>query len=735
MVKTTSAATPTLTMTETVSIDKVYKLLTAEYDLGDDVVRGLLKFIEGNGKVDVTYTHGKNKHTNEPNTSGRWFANCGLQSMSNEARYYLLGDDYVDLDFVNSNPKILLDYAINNGVSPSDYEYLKAYCNGGRELLIQQGLKGIKDWMRAMCMDPYRYDESWCEDKKRLACNVKSIVETLVKKFPKEYEEATEDVGSFMARLLFNKESILLQDLLDELKLKKVDVMTLCFDGCVVKKSPMISEVLKIWNEKHPSFECVVKPWRSYPNLKYINVQSWDYKDNVIFSYIYDSLGTVFESETKAFSYLYKHLLKTVRLIQGKTYVLKSNTESDFYLLAKSSAMKDVTFKLRGKNDSVLEVPIIKLIKMTPRLFNFDGLDYFKETPNNFCLFQGFVPDLQPMEIPPNYEEVVEPVLNHMFHCWSRGDQYFYDWLINYFAFLVQHYPKKSESILIFTGDEGTGKSMLLDFMMDKIFGHMAFTITGSDKLTRNFNSHLAGKIIICMEELRGTGDDYRHDSNRLKQLATGKWIDIERKGIDVIKILNTLNIIGFSNYPNPLGACRGIKRRIVIQEVSDIYKGDADYFRNLMKVLDDPITAHCLLKYLREVKVDMDMLRFNKPTTFAKSQSVFQALPVVEKCLYLYKVIQDDPSYNSTVDKVGFVRCENISELNARCFETKLTSNVIGKTLAQLKLTEKRSAGTRYRDYREYKFEDDILEVAKEEAQIMGLIEPPNCLLDETEL
>lgn len=721
------------TYTETVPVDRLNKLLTADYDLGFDTVRSLIRMIENGGVNTVEYTYGRNKKTDEPNTSGRLFAKSGLQHMSCEARHFLIGDKYTDLDFVNSNPKIMLWLAKNNGVTKENYQYLEAYCDKGRDLIMKEFPK-IKDQVRELCCDPMRdVSDSKCEPLKKIAENIKFIVNKLVEKNSKEFvEEFDKDYGSYSAKMLFNKESELCNELITILKKQNIEVMTLCFDGCIVKNHPKIQKCLDEFNEAYPDFSVVIKPWRVYPEIGFINPQQWDYTDKTYFGNIDGLLSVIYRSQDLAFYKILPTLLKTTRSINWKEIYCKCVDDTDFYKVMKITAFKEYEARYYDDKGHVCKLRLVEIMKRVPELFNYNSIDFFKPTNNNFCLFQGFVPDLEKTPVPENAEELIQPVLHHLHEVWGAGDEQMTDFIINYFAYIIQNYPVKTESILIFTGDEGTGKSMLLDWMMDNIFGHMALTLTGSDKLTRNFNAHLAGKLIVCMEELKSEGEDYRHNSNRIKQLATGKWLDVERKGIDLCRVINTINMIGFSNYRNPLSAVKGINRRLILQEVSSIYKGNKEYFRKLAKTLDNPLTAVAFLHYLRSIQVDINKLRFDKPNTKSKISSVFDALVPIERALYIWKIVQDSSTYDQTSPK-GYVCAEDLIKILEKYFDIKKSPTAVGKEIGAMFPNGKARTSTKnYRKYDTYEFDIDLLKLASDRAFDMGLNNQSQFALDD---
>jgi len=279
-------------------------------------------------------------------------------------------------------------------------------------------------------------------------------------------------------------------------------------------------------------------------------------------------------------------------------------------------------------------ISLLSLLKTWPLLIP-SQIVPFKPNDGEFSTYNGFLPDLT--NVRKDYEAHIDPVLSHIRKVWASDNKLLYDYILDYFAFIVQT-GKKTESILIFNGDEGCGKSLIMDWIIDKIFGNLALTMTGCEKLTRNFNSHLSGKLLVCLEEMMGSGDrqSQKVDLNRIKHLCTSTKMDSERKGIDLSIEENAISIVGFSNYDNPLPPVVGLNRRMVQARVSSIFKGNQSYFNKLGNFLEKDVEAPaCFLKLLMTRVVSLNSIRFKKPESEEKNYNRYMALHDVVKACY----------------------------------------------------------------------------------------------------
>jgi hypothetical protein len=109
---------------------------------------------------------------------------------------------------------------------------------------------------------------------------------------------------------------------------------------------------------------------------------------------------------------------------------------------------------------------------------------------------------------------------------------------------------------IIFKGTEGTGKGLLYDFIICKVFYTNQTTVISNDELNNSFNEFLENKSFIIANEVQ----DYTNKKSvyeKLKQWITDKTILLNSKHINMRNITNTANFLIYSNndYPIPISA------------------------------------------------------------------------------------------------------------------------------------------------------------------------------------
>src|SRR5690606_20224476 len=94
-----------------------------------------------------------------------------------------------------------------------------------------------------------------------------------------------------------------------------------------------------------------------------------------------------------------------------------------------------------------------------------------------------------------NYDEPVEGdwsmLRGHIYlNICESNDEYF-QWLMTWLAMLFQKPDAKPGSTLVITGEKGTGKSTLFDYV-NQLLGRCGITVSQRKQIVGQFNGHLA---------------------------------------------------------------------------------------------------------------------------------------------------------------------------------------------------------------------------------------------------
>jgi len=175
----------------------------------------------------------------------------------------------------------------------------------------------------------------------------------------------------------------------------------------------------------------------------------------------------------------------------------------------------------------------------------------------------------------------VELLWTHIKNILCSKNEELFNYTRNHLIHLVC--GKKMKKGLYLKSGQGTGKSIVFEFLMEKVLGPSLFWKTSSpDVVIGQFNGQLEGKLILYLEEIRCKSvTEWDAFSNALKDLMTASEIEIERKHGTPYLIYNLLSIIMVSN--KEALKLEYDDRRWIVLDISEEMKGNLVYFEELL--------------------------------------------------------------------------------------------------------------------------------------------------------
>tara|TARA_R100001594_G_scaffold150642_1_gene213023 strand:- start:189 stop:2423 length:2235 start_codon:yes stop_codon:yes gene_type:complete len=137
--------------------------------------------------------------------------------------------------------------------------------------------------------------------------------------------------------------------------------------------------------------------------------------------------------------------------------------------------------------------------------------------------------------------------LNHIHNILADGDDDTYEYILNWFAQILQTPHKKNKVCLVLhSSAQGVGKSLILD-MIGRIIGHHSYYSTSNLKhILGDFNGDAEGKLLVNLNETNWGGD--KKMVGAFKEFITDETIVINRKGKESYTIKNFSNTIITTN-------------------------------------------------------------------------------------------------------------------------------------------------------------------------------------------
>jgi len=611
-------------------------------------------------------------------------AGLGLQLLDRRYRHTLARDHYVDVDIKNCHP-VLLVQICDRQAEPIQCSALRHFVEN-RDACIQEACSlnpgldsgfiktnvvlslingGILGYTKVLKKPDWLTSLKGCLDE------INSKLETInpemygyVLALNKSKGKKHNLAGSVMSKILQEAEDNCLSAMVDFFKKRGFVVGVLCFDGLMIESNEksITREVLKACEDYTKkitgySIELAVKAMDEGVPESMIVEEEQEEQVEIEPAAIKVPVGDYFDWKSKTTIIdllkltssvvpdtpeLEDILRETVRW-NGTNFIVKY-PEKNFRVMKQleytGAKYKDVIISEKGKEKWV-ETTVAGLFRSFGGDLVVEKIVWFPKTPKDgpgvFSAWRGWDVDRRPNLA------LIDPILKHLYEVWSAEDRDVYEYLLCWLANVFQHPGKPSGVMLLFEGDEGTGKSIVAELLLGGIMGDYLAVFCGIDRMLASFNGHVRGKALFILEELPSRDKNTKMELlEHLKYFITAKKISVEQKFCDVEQVDNSASLLAFSNNVNSLPQKVGIKRRSMIQKVSPKYKGDVAYFSRLAAACSDPETQAAFLDYM--LSYDDKAVEMSKPPlTEAKRTSIGSYLPLTTKLAVYLKSIEGE--------------------------------------------------------------------------------------------
>ena len=187
--------------------------------------------------------------------------------------------------------------------------------------------------------------------------------------------------------------------------------------------------------------------------------------------------------------------------------------------------------------------------------------------PGHYNLWKGFAVKPRPGDCSKFLAHIRENVCG--------GDPELSDWVLGWFAQIVQYPESKIGTALVLRGKQGTGKTKIGEAIGSLLGSHYT-AVADPRYITGRFNSHLASCLLLHADESFWAGD--HSAEGKLKDLVTGDWHLIEYKGKEPIKVRNYTRLFVTGN-PDWLVPAALRERRFAVLDVGESHMQDHAYF------------------------------------------------------------------------------------------------------------------------------------------------------------
>lgn len=294
------------------------------------------------------------------------------------------------------------------------------------------------------------------------------------------------------------------------------------------------------------------------------------------------------------------------------------------------------------------QIPLSKYWLSSPQRRSYKEVKFYPrkiEDADVLNLWRGFKVNANPNPEPKG-KKAVEDLLTHAFENICESKQELFDWLIGFFAHLIQKPWEKPRVAVVFKGKKGVGKNVFIE-RIGYLLGRYHVLASNPRYIIGNFNGHLENCLLLTLDEAFWSGD--KRAEGVLKDLITGRTMLIERKGHEpyTAKAYNRTVIIGNDEWLVPASHD---ERRFAVFEVGEKRRNDFDFFESIIQGMESHGGYGYLFHYLNTFdlsKANLDLA----PKTQALGDQKFASMGLLAEwvydCLSEEKFTEDD--------KIGF--------------------------------------------------------------------------------
>jgi len=186
---------------------------------------------------------------------------------------------------------------------------------------------------------------------------------------------------------------------------------------------------------------------------------------------------------------------------------------------------------------------------------------------------------------------------SHVFENVCSGIQDHYNWVMGFFAHMIQKPYERPRTTLVFRGEKGVGKNAMVD-RIGALLGRGHYLVAHDSRyLTSNFNGHMDSCLMLVLDEAFWSGD--KGAEGKLKGLTTSPEIMIERKGKEPYLVDNLARFVIIGNEDWLVPASHD-ERRYGVFDVGSGKKQNIQFFTKMRELIDNEGGNRVLLHYLK---------------------------------------------------------------------------------------------------------------------------------------
>jgi len=322
-----------------------------------------------------------------------------------------------------------------------------------------------------------------------------------------------------------------------------------------------------------------------------------------------------------------------------------------------------------------------------------------------YNLFTGYNPKILSEYNKDNSEKILKPFFELGEALCNENEKHF-NYLIKYFAHMIQKPNERIPIAFIIKGKQGTGKNVFLNAIGNIIGKDHYITSSNPKDFFGDYAEGFYHKLLVNMNECEGK--DTFDFEGRIKSFITEDTITINPKMVRPTQIRNVARVIIFTNKPNPIPIdVKSADRRYCVFQTSDKFlnkKYGTKFWTNLISHFNKPEFIACLYDYLNNMNIDNIDWKTERPITDAYREMCKLYTPIealffeyyinILKTGFLDEVFNENELLKNISNKniydeyvkfcksFGFSNDKNysvsISKFNNRCTELEIPFSII---------------------------------------------------------
>ena len=553
-----------------------------------------------------------------PPNFGRQYAS-GIQKLPKEIRGYLTDLNYTDVDMTNCHPVLLIHLFKTEGLPVPTI--LQQYCDNRENILHTNNITKL-DVLATINKDRlYNIDNDWLH---LLHKELKVLKDKLWDKHPNLRAPSTKrqshKKSSVMNKLLCNQESIILEMVLDKLRIINPVKM---FDGFMYKHNDRYETNNKMlenlnglteewnikWTVKDPQpfiypTDRVFTPYVRPGCLIHLTPEEINHIDNHIDvneERTYESVKKKFE-ETN-FMVLYPLQYCKIHINADGLETLYRYDRTKLLNTYESLFFEFIFTDEKGVTHTSLK-PFVKSWLIDESHRTYECIDFLPPPlfcpPNTYNLYRGMRYELLEKK-GVVADDDIDVFLNHIrLLSGEQETDRVYTYMLNYFAHMIQFPGKIPTTGMIINSPQGFGKNIFFDNFGFKVLGQEAVLSTANaDRFIGRWRKVISKFLGVYNE---ASCKDTFGVEGKLKELITEPILDWEEKGKEPVTVRNFVRMIALTNKDNPI-AVETSDRRWQVIEITGTAE-TPEYFSRLGQAFENDAKILGFVNYLKKIDI-----------------------------------------------------------------------------------------------------------------------------------